>query len=553
MNSFRAVTAQGHHYSSNALVPAVWCTVLWCVTALSVTPPFGIIPTKGMTTQNKLFSSKPSTCYTPSIVLPTSSTISEVCEEDPEFFPMPARGILIVDGFSEHHSGYMIDRAIHDYNIGVVRVISPYMARGLQTQLEELKQLQDQHQLPVDYFQQTAPLDPQDLNTWLGCIPFPLEAILCESDSGLDYTERLACAIDQLFTTNPQIHKPLKHNGYLEARRDKYLMNELCRSRGIQTVWQALCRTPEEAVEVTQGFDASLSTPVDIANHGIIIKPRRGVASDRVALCRTLDEVSAAASQILETIVFGTYDVVHDAVLMQEYVDGTEYAVDVVTRDGAHKTAALWVYEKTSTSEDGTSNPFAYLSGKLVSSDDPNHPSALAILDYVDDCLTALEISWGMSHSEVKVSSIGYIRLMEVNVRQQNDHFGPLCSICIGYNAMDMSLSACLDDPHDEDSLFASVPTRPILQRHGIIVNLACFVEGQVSQIYHLEEIQNLESYVSMELFPGFEVGNTVRRTKDIRSDCGWVHLVHEREDCMMRDYQIVRNRMLTMFEVVRD
>ncbi|KAI2497173.1 hypothetical protein MHU86_17321 [Fragilaria crotonensis] len=127
-------------------------------------------------------------------------------------------------------------------------------------------------------------------------------------------------------------------------------------------------------------------------------------------------------------------------------------------------------------------NPFAYLSGKLVSADDPNHPFALAIMDYVDDCLSALDIFWGMSHSEVKVSSKGHIRLMEVNVRQQNDHFGPICNICMGYNALDLCLSAFLDDPNDDDSLFASVPTRPMLLRHGVIVNLACFVEDKFAK-----------------------------------------------------------------------
>lgn len=525
------------------LVSIVMAIIVRVVSALYVTPPFSLSQAKGDSSQ--FFQSN---VFIPLIVLPPSSFIAnESSDEDPDTLPMPARGILVVDGFSENHSGYMINRAIHDYSVGVVRVISPYMARGLQKQQEELQQSQEHQELPVDFFQQTAPLDPQHLKRWLDSIPFPLEAVICESDSGLDYAERLACAIDELITSKP----PLKHNGYLEARRDKFKMNERCRSRGIQTVWQALCRTPEEALKVAQGSATSWSC--NIADHGVIIKPRRGVASDRVALCQTLDDISAAAKQILDSIVFGTYDVHHDAVLMQEYVDGTEYAVDVVTRDGVHKTAALWVYEKTSTSDDGTSNPFAYLSGKLVSADDPNHPFALAIMDYVDDCLSALDIFWGMSHSEVKVSSKGHIRLMEVNVRQQNDHFGPICNICVGYNALDLCLSAFLDDPNDDDSLFASVPTRPILLRHGVIVNLACFVEGQVCKIHHLDEIQSLESYVTMELFPGFEVGSTVRRTKDIRSDCGWVHLVHEREDCMMRDYEVVRSRMPTMFQVQND
>ena len=461
--------------------------------------PFGRL--MGATTQT----------YTPFVITPDSAP--------------PTRGIIIVDGFSEYHSGYLIDKAIHDYNVGVVRVLSPYMAAGFQK--EDAQE---------DHFQRTAPLDSPELEAWLQSIPFPIDAILCESDSGLDYAEQLACAMCQNGKKSQ-----LKHNGYLEARRDKFQMNEVCRSKGIPTVQQALCSTTEEATEQAFGLGS------------VIIKPRRGVASDRVALCRTMQDIQVATSSILDSTVFGTYDIHHDTVLLQEYVDGTEYAVDVVSKNGVHKTAALWVYDKTSTSEDGTSNPFAYLSGKLVSADDPDHPRAHDIMDYVDACLTALEIQWGMSHSEVKINSKGDIRLIEVNVRQQNDHFGPICSICVGYNALDLCLSAYLEDDNDDNNLFDCVPSHPILQRSAMIVNLACFVNGQVSRINHLEEIQELESCVAMEVYPGFEVGSTVKRTKDIRSDCGWVHLVNESEECMMRDYNMVCRMMQSMFEIVAE
>jgi ATP-grasp domain len=290
----------------------------------------------------------------------------------------------------------------------------------------------------------------------------------------------------------------------------------------------------------------------------VIVKPRRGVASDRVKLCHTLEDVATATRQIVNTTEFGTYHKVYDAALMQDYVDGMEYAVDVVSSRGQHKTTALWIYEKTSTDSDGQSNPFAYLCGKLVSSDDPSHPYAAAVMDYVDECLTALNVKWGMSHTEVKVSSDGKIRLMEVNVRQQNDHFAPICSICIGYNALDVCLAAYLVDDDDNNNdkcpsdtnLFYQIPRRPILLRQGMIVNLACFVEGEIANIHHLDDFTSLDSFVAMELFPGFEIGNTVQRTKDIRSDCGWVHLINDDDECLMRDYVSICRRMPTLFEI---
>jgi biotin carboxylase len=451
----------------------------------------------------------------------------------------PSRGVIMVDPFSKFHSGYMMDLAVTEYGVGVVRVISPYIATGLQQQLQQ-QQRDDNNDDDDDnnnILKNVAPLDVVDLRRWVNEIPFEIQAVICESDSGLAYAETLACVLhDDVGIVS------VRHNGLQEARRDKFAMNEVCGQHNIPVVQQRLCSSVEDGVNIAHqifGCTSELTTSIPV-----IVKPRRGVASDRVALCKTLDDIPGAVQAILDSTVFGTYDMKHDAVLLQEYVDGTEYAIDVVSKHGVHKVAALWVYDKTSTSEDGVTNPFAYLSGKLVSDDCEQH--ATAVMDYTEECLNALGIQWGMTHSEVKVRSDGSIRLMEVNVRQQNDNFMPLCDACLGYNAMDLCLSAYLD----EDGLFESVPHRPNLLCSGMIVNLACFVEGTVSSIHHLEEIESLESVQAIELYPSFHVGQAVRRTKDIRSDCGWIHLVNESEENMMEDYAKICEWMPSIFEV---
>jgi len=457
--------------------------------------------------------------------------------------PPPERGIIIVDPFSPFHGEVLIDRAVHDYGVGVVRVLSPYMARGFQ------KNSRIAGEDEVDYHARTAPLTDPELSKWLTSIPFSIVAVLCESDSGLDYAERLAVAIDKHGQKNSfQGGHRLLQNGYNVARRDKFEMNRVCNEAGAPTAKQALCVSPQDAVDKSIEFGL-----VSSGSTAVIIKPRRGVASDRVSLCRTPEEVETATDDILSAMVFGTHETQHNTILMQEYVPGSEYAVDVVSKDGVHKTAAIWIYDRTSTAEDG-SNPFAYTSGKLVSSDDPRYPTD-DIVNYVTSCLDALEVHWGMSHTEVKVTPNGEVRLMEVNVRQQNDNFGPLCAACIGYDALRLCLSAYLDEnENDSDetkvNLFELVPDQPILQNSGMIVNLACYVDGVVEAINHMEKIENLESTMSMQLYPAFAIGNTVSRTKDIRTDCGWVHLVHEDEETMMKDYIEILRLMPTMFDV---
>lgn len=436
-----------------------------------------------------------------------------------------------MDAFSPNHSGYMIMRALEEHGVGVAKVMSPYVATGR----NKLREFQDDDQL-----QYTAPLEEEALRHWLkDQIPFRIEAVICESDSGLDYAERLAEAIHKITPIQ-------QYNGYLEARRDKFALNEVCRKHGIDTVQQALCASIEEAIQDSKLLGISSKTPV-------IIKPRRGVASDRVSLCRSVDDVPAAFSSIAGSFVFGSHADRHDSVLVQEFVDGAEYAIDMVSKNGAHKVASLWVYDKTSTSDDtNTGTPFAYLSGRLV--DPENDPNAQRIFDYIETCLDAVKIKWGMTHSEIKINSKGEIRLIEINCRQQNDHFGPITDACLGYNAMDMCLSAYLDNGEGgkvgDDSLFELVPKVPTLYRHGIIVNLACFVEGCITKVQHLNEMETLESFVAAELFPGFEPGDVVTKTKDIRSDCGWIHLINDDEQQLLADYKKICEWMKTMFQV---
>ncbi len=58
--------------------------------------------------------------------------------------------------------------------------------------------------------------------------------------------------------------------------------------------------------------------------------------SDDVTLCISFGMVQEAFSRILGKEQF------NEGVLVQEYLEGTEYVVDTVSRDGEHKTIAMY-------------------------------------------------------------------------------------------------------------------------------------------------------------------------------------------------------------------
>jgi hypothetical protein len=79
--------------------------------------------------------------------------------------------------------------------------------------------------------------------------------------------------------------------------------------------------------------------------------------------------------------------------LVQEFASGTEYAIDIVSKNGQHKVAALWRYDKRQVN----GAPFVYFATELV---DSQTPEGELVCDYATKALDALGVKHGMTHSE---------------------------------------------------------------------------------------------------------------------------------------------------------
>jgi biotin carboxylase len=99
----------------------------------------------------------------------------------------------------------------------------------------------------------------------------------------------------------------------------------------------------------------------------------------------------------------------NDGALVQEYLVGTEYVIDHVSRDGVHKIVCIWEYDKRPAN--GAS--FVYFGMRLRASDTPRAQEMIA---YAEKVLDALDINQGPSHMEVMYCSDGPC-LVEVGSR----------------------------------------------------------------------------------------------------------------------------------------
>jgi len=75
-------------------------------------------------------------------------------------------------------------------------------------------------------------------------------------------------------------------------------------------------------------------------SYPIIVKPLESAATEGVSLCNNADEVEVAITKFLgATNVFGF---VNNSMMIQEFLVGTEYAVDCISKDGKHLLVELW-------------------------------------------------------------------------------------------------------------------------------------------------------------------------------------------------------------------
>ena len=472
------------------------------------------------------------------------------------------KAIILMDCFCPYHGQYLAGAAQHLYGAAVIPVLSDFCTRYLYQVEKETGHLSNR--MP-------DLSNGDEVADWISHFPSYLDicGLYCESDSGLEDAEKLGVAIGLY---------PRCHDGVNTARRDKFAMNDVLSKAGLDVVKQKSCETLEQAIDFARELGLNDNTHEEIKDDGsnlpfVVAKPHRGVASDDVHLCSSMESLREAFVKIHSSPVFGSSTAAkHQSVLIQEFARGTEYAIDVVCRDGERKVAALWKYDKRAVND----APFVYFATELVPAannvgEDTNRDVEEAVCDYIFKALEELDIRWGLSHVEVIVTrdtdtgSI-QVRLVEVNCRQHNTDFMPLTNACVGYNALDMVLAAYLGDNDEASSLhqypeetahlrlpWDSLPTLPTTRAHGAIIHFVSHVNGKISRINHdvLDQMEELSSVMDMHVYPSFlEEGNEVEKTVDIRSDTGWAHVMNNDEEEFQRDIATLIELQKHMFEV---
>ena len=254
-----------------------------------------------------------------------------------------------------------------------------------------------------------------------------------------------------------------------------------------------------------------------------MVKPLRSAAGDGVFFCDSPAEAVAAYRKIRrgEHLLRREHGVV-----AQEYLRGTEYMVNTVSRDGRHHVTDIWRTTRITANGVLDLGIPAYLMPRRGETQD-------RLARYAGQVLDALGIRHGPAHVEVEMTKSGPV-LVEMGARSAAAT-APLRQGRPGRIELDWTVDAYLRPDRFLARCGEDYPAGPAFAS----VTLISPVSGVLQAYRHLDRLRALESFHDLRVM--VKPGETISRTVD---DMGYpliVTLMHESEETVLRDAGTIR------------
>ncbi len=255
----------------------------------------------------------------------------------------------------------------------------------------------------------------------------------------------------------------------------------------------------------------------------VVVKPEASAGGFNVFVCHTRADVEDAY-RVVSTLPqpFGPAT---PTVLVEEFLDGDEYFVDLVHSPKSSRPQVLCLarYDKIQ-----RANKASVCRGfRSIGLDSPGLQPAI---DYAIEANRALDVRVGVNDTEFKLTSEG-ARVIEVNNRLPGALTPQMIHACTGVSPYAEALAV-----HS-----GLAPNAPYTYRRHFAV--CCLINpraGRVTDIVGLERIRRLRSYHSSKIMA--QRGHLAPETVDLFSAWGLVCLVHEDDDQLSSDIELVHS-----------
>lgn len=249
----------------------------------------------------------------------------------------------------------------------------------------------------------------------------------------------------------------------------------------------------------------------------VVLKPNASTGSCHVFMCGNAEEVATAFGVITTNPdVDGTC---YDAALVEEYLDGDEYFMNLLHHDGESRPVSMARYEKLQ--RDGRASIYRTIRSMPI-----DDPLAVRVLPQVQAANTALGVRLGINDTEFKMTSRGF-RVIEINNRLPGAGTPLMIDRCSGLNCYRTAVELFMGEYDGDRSDFS-------FARHYSVCCLINDRAGTVVDYTGIDEVRALSSFVDMRLIA--EVGAHWPVTTDLASAWGLVWLVNDDTDRLDAD-----------------
>lgn len=277
--------------------------------------------------------------------------------------------------------------------------------------------------------------------------------IVSLSEPGVETADELS-ALMKIPTSNGIKYSP--------HRRDKFKQLERLKECNLKIAKQQLVTTLDECIAFMCDLKATA-----------VLKPATSAGSDDVFKIPYIGDNREVDFDLLTKRFNSTFNkinkmgIVNDVLIIQEFLQGEEFVIDSVSRDGEHKLVACWKYDKISIKDSGD---FVYLGMSLCNA--INNPKVDEMFSYIKQVLTALEVTNFCGHAELIYTATG-CSLLEIGTRPHGGmgSFIPLQTHCLGYGIPELFYATLLGNKdnsvitppehYDAPRYFNEFPTLP--------------------------------------------------------------------------------------------
>ncbi|GAB4183941.1 MAG: ATP-grasp domain-containing protein [Wenzhouxiangellaceae bacterium] len=298
--------------------------------------------------------------------------------------------------------------------------------------------------------------------------------------------------------------------GLRAARYDKYAMARAAADAGLRIPWQACIASDEDLQQL-------LSTDV---HWPVVIKPVASMGSEGVTLCADATALLTAFRRLrAQTNRLGR---MNQKCLVQQWLQGTEYAIDTVSIDGRHRLCAIWRYRKTS---DRILGLVPFTSKQLLPARGVDQKVLMA---YARQLLGAVGISHGPAHMELLIDEHG-VQLMELGARLHGGVAAmDLARRCTGRSQTEICATAYVDP----DTFIAGVDSAYELTQRGEIMLLLPAQDGLYADASTVARVRQLPAVVQVHINDAGVLGRIA----------GMVMLQHDSQTVIDQTRQLIRD-----------